>query len=81
MYITRGVSHYGGAIYMKFRQNFDIYIKKKNTDENTVMHHPRNDPKKFLKKKKKKEKEISVSILKVQKWHDQSTSLFKFLNK
>jgi hypothetical protein len=42
------------------------------------MHHPRNDP---PKKKKKKEKKISVSILKAQKWHDQSTSLFNFLNK
>jgi hypothetical protein len=45
------------------------------------MHHPRNDPKEKKKKKKKKEKKISVSILKAQKWHDQSTSLFNFLNK
>jgi hypothetical protein len=35
-------------------------MKIKNTDENTVMHHPRNDPKK--KEKKKKRKLVARSI-------------------
>jgi hypothetical protein len=50
-------------------------MKIKNTDENTVMHHPRNDPPQ-KKREKKKRKLVSKSGT-----INQSTSLFNFLNK